>query len=231
VTDADRPRGQFVLRVTASSPRLTLSDIVAAFVPLRRIEPRMKRASGSWDAGLTRRRSRAGRPLTAITRAETIARVVMVAEALADLKAKRAPTMRRAFLDQIEAAQSGPLIKRRIAKRRELAGWLRDGPKLVLKDLERTARHLRRFNRIVAGQSVVPALAVGAGGRRMHHENVADHLAWLAGQSRLGVVWRVPMIERSGRGQFNVLLEHGDKPDMSDAEPVPADQITLKSLR
>ncbi len=197
MTDADRPRGQFVLRVTASSPRLTLADFVAALVPLRRIEPRVKRASGSWDAGLARRRSRAGRPLTAITRAETIARVVMVAEALADLKAKRAPTMRRAFLDQIEAAQSGPLIKRRIAKRRELAGWLRDGPKLVLKDLERTARHLRRFNRIEAGQSVVPALAVGAGGRRMHHENVADHLAWLAGQSRLGVVWRVPSIERT----------------------------------
>jgi hypothetical protein len=196
MTDVDRPRGQFVLRVTASSPRLTLDDLVAALVPFRRLEPRMKRASGSWDAGLTRRRSRAGRPLTEITRADTIKRVVMIAVALSDLKARRAPTMRRAFLDQIEAARNATLVKRRIAKRRELAGWLRDGPKLVLKDLERTARHLRRFNRIVAGQSVVPALAVGAGGRRMHHENVADHLAWLAGQSRLGVVWRAPSIER-----------------------------------
>jgi len=231
VTGADRPRGQFVLRFNASSPRLTLADFVAALVPLRRIEPRMRRASGSWDAGLARRRSRAGRPLTGVTRAETIARVVMIAEALADLKAGRAATPRRAFLDQIEAAQNATLLKRRVAKRRDLHGWLSDAPKLVLKDLERAARHLRRFNRIAAGQSIVPVLAVGADGKQVDHESLADHLAWLAGQSRLGVVWRVLTIKRTGRGQFNVLLEHGDKPDMSDAEPVPADQITLKSLR
>ena len=194
--DVDRPRGQFVLRVTAASPRLTLADFVAALVPLRRIEPRVKRASGSWDAGLARRRSRAGRPLTAITRAETIARVAMIAVALSDLKARRAPTMRRAFLDQIEAAQNGLLLRRRIAKRRELAGWLRDAPALVLKDLERTARHLRRC-RIVAGQSIVPALAVGADGRQVDHENLGDHLAWMADQIRRGVVWRVPSIERT----------------------------------
>jgi len=197
VTGADRPRGQFVLRFTASSPRLTLADFVAALVPLRRIEPRMRRASGSWDAGLARRRSRAGRPPTEITRAETIARVVMIAEALADLKAGRAPTPRRAFLDQIEAAQNATLLKRRVAKRRDLHGWLSDAPKLVLKDLERTARHLRRFNRIGAGQSIVPMLAVSADGKQVDHESLADHLAWLAGQSRLGVVWRVPTIERT----------------------------------
>lgn len=196
MTDADQPRGQFVLRVTASSPRLTFAYYVAALVPLRRIEPRMRRASGSWDAGLTRKRSRAGRPLTGVTRAETIERVCMVAEALSDLKARRAPTMRRAFLDQIEAAQNGLLLRRRIAKRRELAGWLRDAPALVLKDLERTARHLRRC-RIVAGQSIVPALAVGADGRQVDHENLGDHLAWMADQIRRGVVWRVPSIERT----------------------------------
>jgi hypothetical protein len=196
VTDADRPRGQFVLRVTASSPRLTLSDIVAAFVPLRRIEPRMKRASGSWDAGLARRRSRAGRPLTAITRADTIKRVVMIAVALSDLKARRAPTMRRAFLDQIEAPQNATLLKRRVAKRRAVHVYLADAPKLVLKDLERAARHLRRC-RIVAGQSIVPALAVGADGKQVDHENLAAHLAWLADQIRRGVVWRVPMIQRA----------------------------------
>lgn len=197
MTGADRPRGQFVLRVTASSPRLTLAGFVAALVPLRRIEPRMKRASGSWDAGLTRRRSRAGRPLTETTRAETIARVVMVAEALADYESKQAPTRRAAFLSRIEAAQDGLLVKRRIAKRRDLHGWLSDAPKLVLKDLERTARHLRRFNRIVAGQSIVPMLAVGADGKQVDHESLADHLAWLAGQFRPGVVWRAPTIERT----------------------------------
>jgi hypothetical protein len=117
----------------------------------------------------------------------------MVAEALADLKAGRAPTPRRAFLDQIEAARNATLVKRRIAKRRAI--HRKDAPGLVIKDLERTARHLRR-SRIVAGQRIVPALAGGVDGRRVDHESLADFLAWMADQIRAGVVWRSPAIER-----------------------------------
>jgi hypothetical protein len=178
----DRPRGQFVIRHTPQSPRITLEDMIGSLVPVARIG-----AGG---------RTLRGRPRTPEQREDFIALVVLTVEALADHAEGHAATQGKACRSRIAAAfRSSAVLQRRDKRRRALHGWLRDTPAKVLKDLERIAANLRRctFERNRSDQlpatMVVPA--IGGGG-----ENLAAHLVWWTIQGRRGVVWRWPSIRR-----------------------------------
>jgi hypothetical protein len=178
----DRPRGQFVIRHTPQSPRITLEDMIRLLVPVARIGA----------GGKTLR----GRPRTPEQREDFIALVVLTVEALADHAERRAATPRAAYRMRIAAAfRSSAVLRRRDRQRRALHGWLKDTPANVLKDLARIAASLRRctFERNRSGHmpATMAVPAIGGGG-----ENLAAHLVWWTVEGRRGVVWRWPAIRR-----------------------------------
>jgi hypothetical protein len=176
----DRPRGQFVIRHTPQSPRVTVQDMIRSLVPVARIG-----AGG---------RTLRGRPRTPEQREDFIARVVMTVEALADHAEHRAATQSAAFKMRIAASfPSSAVLQRRDKQRRALHGWLKDTPANVLKDLERIAKSLRRctFERNRSDHKPATMVFPAIGG-----ENLAAHLVWRTIQGRRGVVWRLPSIRR-----------------------------------